>query len=80
MFSTRYKERNNVCGTKVVQIRRSIHPFMSQSKMADLLQLAGMECDRHVVRRIENGKRFVTDIELKIIAESLGVSADILLQ
>ena len=80
MFSTRYKKRNNVCGAKLAKIRRGTEPFLSQTKMAELLQLAGMDCDRHVIRRIENGKRFVTDIELKIITDTLGLSADSLLE
>ena len=80
MFSTRYKSRNNICGTKIAIVRRDTKPFMSQTDMAILLQRAGMDCDRHVVRRVENGQRFVTDIELKIIAKTLGVSADSLLE
>ena len=52
---------------------------MSQGKMAETLQLGGMDCDRHVIRRIENGQRFITDIELKIIAETLNVTVDSLL-
>jgi len=80
MFATRYKNRNNICGLKLEQIRSNSKPFMPQIKMSEKLQLAGMDCDRHVIRRIENGKRFVTDIELKLIAEALGVNIEFLLE
>ena len=45
-----------------------------QRKLADMLQMAGLDIDKNAVQRIESGKRFVTDIELKVIAEVLGVS------
>ena len=40
----------------------------------------GMNVDKNAVQRIENGKRFVTDIELKVIAKVLKVSCDFLLE
>ena len=45
----------------------------------DMLQLAGMDVDKNAVQRIECGKRFVTDIELKILAQVLGVTVEDLL-
>ena len=39
----------------------------------------GLDIDKNAVQRIESGKRFVTDIELKVIAEVLGISYDKLL-
>lgn len=54
-------------------------PKTSQRGLADLLQLAGMDVDKNAVQRIECGKRFVTDIELKVLAQVLGVTADELL-
>lgn len=45
----------------------------SQRKLADLLQVAGLDLDKNAVQRIKSGQRFVTDIELKIIAEVLEV-------
>lgn len=47
---------------------------MSQRKLADMFQRAGVDIDKNAVQRIESGKWFVTDIELKVIAEVLGVS------
>ena len=39
-----------------------------------MLQMAGLDLDRNVVQRIESGKRFLTDIELKVIVKVLEVS------
>ena len=78
MFITRYKNRNNICGFKMAEYRKNAK--LSQIKMAKILADAGMDCDRHVVRRIEDGERFVTDIELKFISVVLGISIDALLE
>lgn len=79
MFNTRYKGKNNICGEVVAKARHSSRPYLSQTKMAEQLQLHGFDADRHVVRRIENGERFVTDIELKIISEVLKIPVRTLL-
>lgn len=71
--------RNNICGRKVREFRLEMPEKTSQRKFADLLQLAGLDLDKNAVQRIENGQRFVTDIELKIIAQVLGVSYQALL-
>ncbi len=52
---------------------------MSQRAFAEQLQLFGMDVDKNAVQRIECGKRFVTDIELVIIARVLNVSLETLL-
>ena len=36
-----------------------------------MLQIEGLDIDKNAVQRIENGQRFVTDIELKVIARVL---------
>ena len=58
----------------------SMKPKVSQRALADMLQLAGVDVDKNAIQRIECGKRFVTDVELKILAQVLGVTADELLQ
>lgn len=65
---------NNICGQRISEIRESLPEKTSQRKLADMLQMAGLDIDKNAVQRIESGKRFVTDIELKVIAEVLGVS------
>ena len=51
----------------------------TQRKFADMLQIHGLDLDKNAIQRIESGARFVTDIELKIIAQVLHVSCDTLL-
>ena len=40
------------------------------------MQLIGIDIDKNAIQRIECGKRFVTDIELKAFAEIFGVNLD----
>ncbi len=63
---------NNICGKKVYDFRKEMN--ISQRKLADLLQLDGLDIDKNAVQRIECGKRFVTDIELVHIAKVLKCS------
>ena len=72
--------RLNLCGRKVALLRRQMQPKVSQRACADMLQLAGLDLDKNAVQRMESGQRFVTDIELKILAQVLRVSADELLK
>ncbi len=65
---------NNICGQKVREIREQLPEKTSQRKLADMLQMEGLDLDKNAVQRIESGKRFVTDIELKVMAKVLGVS------
>ena len=47
--------------------------------LADRLQIAGLDLDKNAIQRIESGERFVTDIELRILAKVLDVSYEELL-
>lgn len=38
------------------------------------MQLLGFDVDHYFIRRVENGERFVTDIDLVIFARALDVS------
>lgn len=71
---------NNLCGKKLAKLRAEHKPPLSQRKLAQLLQVAGYDVDNHFVRRVELGERFVTDIELVMLSEVLGVSLDELLK
>jgi len=51
----------------------------SQRKLADMLQLKGLDIDKNAIQRIEAGKRFVTDIELVYFADLFQVSFEFLL-
>lgn len=62
---------NNICGKNVAALRKSLK--ISQRELADRLQLAGLDVDKNAVQRIECGKRFVTDIELIVLAKVLNI-------
>ena len=79
-----YKNKNfdgslNVSGKKIAMLRKQMDPKTSQRMLADKLQLIGLDLDKNAIQRIESGKRFVTDIELKALAKVLNVSSDFLL-
>ncbi len=66
--------RNNLCGQKICALRKSAG--YSQRMLAESMQLNGIDLDKNAVQRIECGKRFVTDIELKAFAEVFKVSVE----
>ena len=67
-----YNGKKNIIGEKLRSIRRGKN--LSQNDVAALLQLRGYEFDRLTILRIESGKRFVPDYEVKMLCEVLGVS------
>lgn len=78
MFSNKTSDgRNNYCGKKVAHYRLKLGK--SQRELADALQLLGLDVDKNAIQRMEAGKRFVTDIELKYLAKVLNVSYECLL-
>lgn len=72
--------RNNICGKKIKELRLQLPEKTSQRKLADLLQMQGLDIDKNAIQRIESGQRFVTDIELKAISTVFNISCDELLQ
>ncbi len=80
-----YKNKNpdgslNISGKKIAKLRKEMNPRTSQRVLADMLQLNGIDLDKNAIQKIESGKRFVTDIELKSLAKVLGVTSDELLK
>lgn len=71
---------NNICGKKIRKLRKAMPGKVSQRMFAEMLHLHGMDVNKNVVSRIENGERFVTDMELRIIREVLQVSFDELME
>ncbi len=71
--------RNNISGLKIKELREHMPSNPSQKQFSDMLQIAGLDLDKNAVQRIESGNRFVTDIELKVIAQVLQTSYDDLL-
>ena len=76
MFKNKRNGRNNLCGEKVRELRLAYPTRLSQRALADKMQLIGIDVDKNAIQRIESGKRFVTDIELKAFAEVLDVKID----
>lgn len=64
---------NNLCGKNLKRLRESQSPPLSQRKLAQKLQVLGYDVDNHFIRRVELGQRFVTDIEIKMLAQALNV-------
>lgn len=62
---------NNITGKRLETIRHDRK--ISQRKLARMMQVAGYDVDHHFIRRIENGERFVTDMELVALARVLEV-------
>lgn len=79
MYKTKNGNRNNICGEKIKEFRLALEPPVSQHGLADLMQTEGVDFDKNAVQRIEAGQRFVTDIEIKVLAKVLKVSYEQLL-
>ena len=80
MYKTKAPDgKLNLCGAKVAKYRLALVPACSQRALADKLQLLGLVFTKNTVQCIESGNRFVTDIELKALAQALGVTVDDLL-
>lgn len=71
------KGTNNICGKAIYKYRKE-HKI-SQRQLADMLQLSGLDIDKNAIQRIEAGKRFVTDIEIKYLSKVLELSYESLL-
>ena len=76
MFKNKNEGKNNLCGDKIKAQRLAYPEKLSQRALADKMQLIGIDVDKNAIQRIECGKRFVTDIELKAFAEIFGVTLD----
>jgi len=72
--------RNNICGENIKRLRLLLPEKTSQRKLADLLQIQGLDIDKNAVQRMESGQRFVTDIELKALSDVFNISCDELLR
>jgi len=81
MYKNRTEDgRNNVSGEKIAHLRKNLKKKTSQRQFAEILQRAGLDVDKNAIQRMEAGKRFITDIEIKIIAEVLEVTYEELLE
>lgn len=76
MFKNKNDGKNNLCGDNIRKYRLGYPTKLSQRGLADKMQLIGIDLDKNAIQRIESGKRFVTDIELKGFSEIFEVTLD----
>ena len=63
--------KKNICGDRIRMAR--LEKRLSQTDLANLLQLQGVPAERNIISRMEMGDRLVTDYEVVTIAEVLDV-------
>ena len=68
--------KNNICGEKIYELRKTQNPKMSQRMLAEKLQIMGLDVDKNAIQRIESGQRFVTDLELLALSKVFRISLD----
>ena len=68
----------NVIGNKIKKLRKQNK--LTQKSLAAKLQLEGYEFSDLTILRIEQGKRFVPDYEVVILANFFGITTDELLK
>jgi len=64
----------NIIGQRIRIARAMKTPPMSQQTLLAKRQTAGLDISQSTLSKIENGDRYVKDIELKVIAKALNVS------
>lgn len=67
----------NLISTKLVSLRKQQN--LSQSDLADKLQLAGYPMDTNAIILIENNQRLVTDKDLMALSKVLDVKIEFLI-
>jgi Predicted transcription factor, homolog of eukaryotic MBF1 len=68
----------NIIGNKIKKLRKE--NSLTQKELAEKLQLEGHEFSDLTILRIEQGKRFVPDYEVIILADFFGITTDELLK
>lgn len=68
----------NIIGKKIKILRK--RAGLTQKELAEKLQLEGHEFSDLTILRIEQGKRFVPDYEVVILANFFGITTDELLK
>lgn len=72
-----YDGKKNICGDRLREAR--VVQRLRQEDLAARIQIKGINMERDSINRIEIGTRFVSDFELKVFSEVLGVSVNWLL-
>jgi hypothetical protein len=71
--------KRNICGEKIKILRKNLPIKTSQRMLAEMMQLKGIDIDKTAIKCMENGSRYITDIEIKAFCNIFSVSADYLL-
>lgn len=74
-----FEGKNNIAGGKIAALRKAMPKKTSQRMLAEIMTENGVELDKNAIQRIECGKRFITDIEIRTFAKVLNVSVASLL-
>ena len=69
-----FEGQKNISGDRIHHVRATKR--ISQADLAARMQVKGVFIKREAISKIETGDRFVTDYELMIFAEVLGVTMD----
>lgn len=65
--------RNNIIGERIKEVRSLHSPKMTQKELVAKLQLLDWDINRGGIAKIESGVRHVTDKEVLLFFEALGV-------
>ena len=71
MKANDYEGRRNISGERVRMKRLSMR--LSQAALAAKVQTEGVVLEQDAISRIENGKRLITDYELKYFTDVLNI-------
>jgi transcriptional regulator with XRE-family HTH domain len=69
--------QKSLIAQRIISLRQK--RSLSQRDLAHKLQLMGYDMDKNVITRIETGKLYVTDIELKALIEIFHTTYDYLI-
>lgn len=64
----------NISGNRIRVARLMKKPPMNQQELLAKLQNEGVDISQSTLSKIENGDRYITDVELKVFAKILNVS------
>ena len=70
--------KKNIAGDRIHQART--RQRISQAELAARLQVRGVLVEREAISKMETGDRFITDYELKYLAEALAVPLEWLVE
>ena len=69
-----YGGQKNISGDRIHQARTGKR--ISQADLSARMQVKGVLIEREAISKIETGDRFVTDYELMVFSDVLGVTMD----